>query len=138
MKRNRLVQATIAAFLVLAAGDFLMHGQWLRAFYDAHADWWRPASEMASRRHLVFLSEALLAALLAYIYPKGHESRGATIEQGLRFGVLMGLLLYLPALLMKHVVYPYPTELLVKWFVGGMAQVTAAGVALSWVYGRTR
>ena len=129
--------AVFAGFIVLAAGDILIHRVWLRDLYDQLAQFWRPAAEMQARAWLPFLSEFALAFLLAHIYPMGYE-KGAPAGEGLRFGILMGLLIYLPATLMKYYVYPFPNYLFIVWFLRGVGEVALAGLAIALAYKQIR
>lgn len=128
--------AVLAGFVVLTAGDILIHQIWLKGLYHELSQFWRPAEQMRANTWLPFLSAFSLAFLLAHIYPKGVEGK-STLEQGLRFGVLMGLLLHLPSTLIKYYVYPFPNFLFAAWFVGGVVQVTVAGLAIALVYGKS-
>jgi hypothetical protein len=125
--------AVLVGFIILAAGDILIHQIWLGETYKSLQHLWRAPEEMKANAWIPFLSEFALAFLLATIFPIGYKGKDA-LGEGLRFGILMGLLLYLPAILMKYYVYPYPTYLLGVWFLGGMIEVTLAGIGIAAVY----
>jgi hypothetical protein len=125
--------AVLAGFVVLTAGDILIHEVWLKGLYRELAQYWRPADQMKANTWLPFLSAFSLAFLLAHIYPMGAQ-RKPGVTDGLRFGIWMGLLLHLPSILIKYYVYPYPKYLFIAWFVGGTLQVTVAGVAIALAY----
>ncbi len=129
--------AVLAGFIILAAGDTLIHQIWLGETYRQLQHLWRPAEEMKALGWVPFLSEFALAFLLATIYPIGHKGKDP-LGEGTRFGVLMGLLLFLPSILMKYFVYPYPNDLLGVWFVGGMMEIIAAGVGIAFAYQKGR
>ena len=134
MKKNQSFWlAVLAGFIVLAAGDTLIHRIWLGGTYQQLAHFWRPAEEMRANAWLPFLSEFSLAFLLAVIFPIGYERKTAA-GQGLRFGILMGLLIYLPSTLMKYYLYPYPRFLFGIWFISGVLEVAVAGLAVSLIY----
>ena len=131
---KRWVRATIGAFATIFIGEFVIHELWLGGFYHAHASWWRAPQEMQALMGVLILSELTLAALLTLVYAKGYEPNKDAAGQGFRFGFLMGLLLYVPAVLMKHFVYPYPAPLLLNWLLGGLIEITAAGVVIGALY----
>ena len=118
MDVKRWLLAAGGAFAAIVLGDYVIHQVWLGDLYRATASWWRPAAEMRSLMGLMFLSEAALAMLLALLYTKGYEAPKGGAGQGLRFGVLMGLLLAVPSSLMKAFVYPYPADLILSWMLG--------------------
>ncbi|MBI4003758.1 MAG: hypothetical protein HY353_01940 [Candidatus Omnitrophica bacterium] len=134
MDLKRWLLATAGAFAVILLGDTVIHHMWLGDFYRANAQWWRPATEMEAMRGLMFVSQALLAALLTFIYMKGYEPGKGSLGQGFRFGVLMGLLLAVPSSLMHLVVYPYPAALVLSWLVGTLLEVTLAGIMIGYIY----
>ena len=134
MNLKRWVLATLGAFVVIAMADFVIHEVWLGEFYRMHAEWWRPADEMKARMGCMFTSHFLLAALLTVVYSKGYELGKGGLGQGLRFGLLMGLLLFLPKTFMMHFVYPYPVSLLVSWLIGEVIEVTLAGLMIGALY----
>ena len=134
MNLKRWAAATLGAFVVIAGVDFLIHEVWLGEFYRMHTEWWRPADEMKARMGYLFVSHLLLAALLTVVYGKGYEAGKGRLGQGLRFSVLMGLLLFLPKTFMMHFVYPYPVSLLVSWLIGEVIEVTLACAVIGLLY----
>ena len=134
MSWKRRLLATLGAFVAIFAMEFVIHHVWLSDFYKAHAEWWRPEAEMKSMLHLMWLAQIVLAALLTTVYAKGYEVGKGSLAQGARFGFLIGLLLMLPSSLVDYVVYPYPVSLVASWFVGGVAEITLAGVVIGALY----
>ena len=134
MNLKRWVMATLGAFGVIAIGDTVIHRCWLGGFYRANPQWWRPAEQMQSLVGVMVAGELFLAAILVFLYAKGYEAGKGTLGQGFRFGLLMGLLLLVPSLLMKHVVYPYPVPLLLNWFIGGLIQIVLTGIMIGYLY----
>ena len=134
MDLKRWLLATAGAFAIVLLGDTVIHHMWLGDFYRANAQWWRSAAEMEAMRGLMFVSQALLAALLTFIYMKGYEPGKGSLGQGFRFGVLMGLLLAVPSNLMHLVVYPYQASLVLSWLVGTLVEVTLAGMMIGYIY----
>ena len=134
MSVKRWGLATLAGFVVVSATEFVIHHQWLGPFYMAHAEWWRPEAEMKGLMPFMCLAQLSLAALLALVYTKGYESKKGGVGQGVRFGLLLGLLLTVPANLLNYVIYPYPTSLLMSWVIGGLVEATLAGAAIGAVY----
>ena len=134
MNLKRWLLATVGAFVVIVATEFMVHHVCLGEFYNAHPQWWRPEAEMTSMMPLMFVAQAVLAALLALVYAKGYEPGKGGLTQGFRFGVLIGLLLMLPTSLVNHVVYPYPLSLIFSWFTGGLLEVVLASLVIGTLY----
>ena len=137
MDVRRLLRAVVAAFVVLVPVDFLIHEVWLGGFYRQHPEWWLPAAEMKARMPFMFLSHLALALFLALVYAKGYEEDKGRLSQGVRFGIVIGLLLQVPKQLMLYFVYPYPVSLLMAWGVGGLVETMLVGAALGALYRET-
>ena len=134
MDTKRWLMATVGAFGVIVVADFLIHNVWLGETYRQTAQWWLPAQEMQARMGFMVGAQIALAGLLALVYAKGYEPGKGTATQGFRFGVLMGLLLGLPQMLMQHFLYPYPLSLLLNWLLGGLVEVAVAGIIIGYLY----
>ena len=89
---------------------------------------------MQAMMPLMFLAQLFSAALLSLVYAKGYEAKKAGVPQGVRFGLLIGALLVVPNSLMSHVIYPYPSSLILSWLVGGMSEVILAGAVIGLLY----
>jgi len=126
--------AVVGAFAVIFAVEFVIHQLWLGPFYKAHAEWWRPEAQMQLLMHLMLLAQLAMAVLLTIVYTKGYEVGKGGVAQGARFGLLIGLLLLLPNSLMYYCIYPYPVSLLISWFIGGLIEVTLAGMVIGAIY----
>ena len=138
MNFKRWIVATVGAFVAIFASDFVIHHLWLSGFYHAHAQWWRPEAEMKSFMPFMLLSQVSMAALLAVVYAQGYEKGKGSLSQGARFGLLIGLLLLLPNSLMTYCIYPYPVSLIQSWFLGGLAELTLAGIVIGALYKPTK
>ncbi len=134
MDLKKWLTATVGAFVVIFASGFFIHHVWLGEFYHAHAQWWRPESEMQGMMHLMLLGQLFLAGLLALVYTKGYEKKKNGIEQGVRFGLLMGALLLAPNTLVYYCIYPYPASLLLSWLIGGMVEMILVGAVIGVLY----
>jgi len=86
----------LLASLAGAAVMFLLSGLWhavlLKDFYAAQFGAAVRAEPLVSFSFLSYLS---LAILMAIVFPFGYKG-GAVVKEGLRFGILMGLLCRLP------------------------------------------
>jgi len=74
---------------------FILSGLWhmviLKSFYTEHL-----TATLAEPNILfIVLGYLILAALMAYLYPLGYKG-GPPLKEGLRFGIIIGLLWYLP------------------------------------------
>ena len=78
MNVKRLLLAIAAAFVITYATDFLVHGVWLNPDYLAAISLWRPATEMRTFQHWVFLAQLICVATFVIIWAKGFAGRDIT------------------------------------------------------------
>ena len=135
MNPKKWLSATVVGFLVITASDFTLHHLWLKSVYMEHPEFWRAPAEMKMRMPFLFLGEFLSAMLLAFIYPIGYQKKSPGSE-GIRFGLLLGLLVFLPQNLIAYFIYPFPTKLFVAWTFGGVVEYAFAGIAIGLMYGK--
>ena len=92
---NKFLLSTLATFLILFALDFVWYGYLMSNFY--------PTDGMRASPIWLYLSVGYLifSLLFSYMYPKGVEGSNKTV-QGLRFGILIGLLIGLPFAFIEH------------------------------------
>jgi hypothetical protein len=67
-----------------------------------------------------------------YIFSKGYEGKG--IIEGAKYGLIIGLIVYLVGSYNQYVVYPLPYGLVLKWFIYGTIELIIAGIVLVFVY----
>lgn len=112
--------------------DFLIHGVWLRADYQASASLWRPEPEMQARLGWLMGGEMLAAVTFVLLYAKGFAELRC-LRCACIYGVTMGLFSEASTLI-NYAVLPLPPVLALKWFAAGIAQGLLAGVIVFLAY----
>ncbi len=85
---------------------------------------------------LLTLNHIIFALLLAYIYPIGYKG-GSPVTEGFRFGVLMGLIMFVPTGLVVRAAWEVPItayfflDIIVAAVVTGLM-----GIAIGIIYSR--
>ena len=132
MKLNakRFIIAVIAVFVSFQILDFIIHFIILGPTYQDYKDLWRP--DMMSKLWIMYISSFILSFLFIYIFAKGYEGRG--LAEGIRYGIIIGLLIYAVGALNQYAVYPISFSLAVKWFVYGMIEFIICGIVAAWIY----
>ncbi len=75
---------------------------------------------------------------MAYIYPKGYGG-GPAVQEGLKFGVIMGVLSELPTSLVAYGAFDTGTlDLILVETIGHLAMVGVGGIVIASVYGRNQ
>jgi hypothetical protein len=134
MNAKRWALASLAVFLVLAVLEGVIHGVLLSGLYQQTSSVWRPQSEIQRNMLLMYLGYLIFAPVFVLIYSKGYEPNKDGLMQGVRFGLIAGLLLSASQTLGWYAVLPIPAILAVWWFVAGMVEAVAAGVAVGLLY----
>ena len=131
MNYSRLALAAVSAWVVSLGLGFVVN-TWLMAdIYEAHAHVFRPQADM--NLPLGFGVQLVAFFAFAYIYAKGYE--GTTgVQEGLRFGVLVGLLLIGFATTWSYVTLPVSGTMGAYWTVDTLLQMAIYGAVVGFLY----
>ncbi|MDQ3175886.1 MAG: hypothetical protein M3Q91_19600 [Acidobacteriota bacterium] len=111
MNVKKLVLTIAVVFVAANLAGFLIHAILLRPDYMAVKEHYRPeGQEMMLWICLAYLSFAVGSVI---VYAKGVENK-PWLGQGIRFGILMWLILAVPSFFIAYAVQPVPTILMVK------------------------
>ena len=104
MNVKKLVMSAIAGFVAM----FIISGLWymvlMKGYYnDQFADVYRPEFKMV----WIVIGYLVWAFLMAYIYPIGYKG-GPPVKEGLKFGILVGLISVLPIGLVLYGAHTVP------------------------------
>ena len=135
MNYTRVGLAALAVWASYMAVGYLVHGVMLSDVWTAlHRDGAVRTEAMARTVIPVGFGLALPGSLVfAYAYAKGYEG-GPGIQEGLRFGVLVGLLLVAFGVGWSYVTFPVPLEFLIWMSVAMVIQFAALGMVAGLVY----
>ncbi len=137
MNFNRVGLAALAGWVTYMVLGFLIHGVMLD-------DMWQGlirdgvARSTANANALLPLGMALAlpgALAFAYAYAKGYEG-GSGLQEGLRFGVLVGLMLVIFGITWNYNVFPLPTNYLTSVAVATVIEFAAIGMVVGLIYRR--
>ncbi len=108
----------------------MIHVVLLMGAYEATANVWRPMEEMKMSVSLARV--AVYALLFVFIFTKGYEGEG--VLEGARYGLWIGLLIWIPMAYTFYNVLPIPYSLAFKWWVFGTIQNIICGVVAALIY----
>jgi len=134
MKTKRFALASAAVFVVFAILEGIIHGVLLADIYQQTSSIWRPENDIQRNMLLMWLGYLIFAPAFVLIYSKGYEANKGGLPQGIRFGLITGMLLSASQSLGWYVVLPIPGVLAFWWFVTGMVEAVAAGAAVGVIY----
>ena len=132
MNLKRLLLAIVAVFAAIWISDFLIHGVWLRADYEASKSLWRPKPEMQARIGWLFAGELLASVIFVVLYARGFAAMNC-LRCACFYGAGMGLF-SAAATLINYTVLPLPGSLAVKWVAAAVAQGLFAGLIVYFAY----
>ncbi len=133
MNFGRVAMAAVAAWLAYLVVSPVVNNLLLADLYAQHAAVFRTAEAMRPHLVLGFASSLVGFFVFAYAYAKGYEGGRGAME-GLRFGVIVGLLLSSFAVVWNFVVLPLSGRLAVAWVVDTIVEMGLYGIVVGLIY----
>jgi putative flippase GtrA len=136
MNYPRIVLAGIAAWVVSIGLSYLIHDIWLLRLYQANAWAFRRAEDV---RELVSigLGVQLLASLaFAFMYARGYQGEGSRVGEGIRYGLVMAIVIDGFAVVWNYVTEPIAPRLGVLEVVAVIGQFGVYGAVVGLIYDR--
>ena len=131
MNHPRVALAAVAAWVVSVVLGYFVNAYLLMDLYAAHEALFRPQVEV--NVFLGFGAQLLAFFVFAYMYAKGYEGTSG-LQEGLRFGVLVGLLLLGFSSAWNYAVLRVSDALGMAWMIDGLVQMSIYGVVVGLVY----
>ena len=132
MNYGRLALAAVVGTVVDMAYGFVVYGLLLASQFGGYPGVYRPAEDMSYMPVLV--AGAFIAVLAAtFIYAKGYEGRSG-VEEGLRFGAVMGLFVVGYAALVNYAVLNIGRRLAVSLAAAGFIEWIVVGLVIGLLY----
>ena len=122
--------AVLVFFIVFQLIDFVTHSIILKDTYESLQHLWR--TDMSNYMWVYYVSSVILSFLFVYIFTRGYQGRGWL--EGLRYGILIGLLMQGVGMLNQFFVYPVPAGLVAQWFIYGMINYMICGIFVALIY----
>jgi len=128
---GRVAAAALVGWVVYLGLSPLVNNVLLADLYARHARVFRPQDEM----NVALGLGATLAGffVFAYAYAKGYEG-GAGAVEGLRYGVVVGLMLATFSVAWNYVVLPVSGTLAAAWIVDAIVEMAVYGAVVGLVY----
>ena len=128
--------ACVAGFVVFNVLEFIQHAVLLAPVYrkPGYAAVWNPPDVMKSRQWAMFLAYLILAVAFTKVYAQGYEDDKPPVGQGVRFGLLAGLLVAPLHALLQYMVFPVSLKLALAWTAGGILNCVILGVVTALLF----
>ena len=133
MNLARVAIAAVVAWVVYLGISFLVHTVLLRDLYLQHAGTMRPEAEQNAILPVGFFFALVGFFAFAYTYAKGYEG-GSGAQEGLRFGVLVGILICCFRVIWDHMVWPVSLQLTAAWMVEYIVEFAIYGSLVGVIY----
>jgi hypothetical protein len=129
---KRFWGAFVAVYIFCHVYGFLVHGVALDSTYKSLASVFRPETEMNRLMWVMFASSAIATFAFCFIFTRGYEGKG--VMEGVRYGLLIALLVGIPSALDEFWVYPIPLDLALIWAVTNLVYFAVGGALLAAIY----
>lgn len=118
-----IVVLAVAYFLL----DMLVWHVVLGGMVQANASLWRPMPEIESKMKVAYVGYVLFAWVFSWLFCKGLEAGKCTKQQGLRFGAMLGLLVWGVGNMLQYPFCPMSDNLYIGSAVCGIAEYAILG-----------
>ncbi len=135
MNKLRLILTIVVIFLLANFSGFFIHAIWLKQDYMPIAQHYRPEGQ--EKMHFIALAYLSFAIGSVLVYARGVEDKPA-LGQGLRFGLLMFLILTVPSFFIAYAVQPVPAVLMSKQVLAELVDKILLGIVTAFLYGKGR
>ena len=131
MNYPRVALAALVVWVAFLAVGYLVNAYMLAKLYAAHEALFRPDADV--NVVLGFGAQLLGFFAFAYMYAKGYEGTNGA-QEGLRFGVLVGLLLVGFGAAWNYAALRVSDALGVAWVIDGLVEMSLYGIIVGLVY----
>ena len=133
MNLARVAIAAVVAWIAYLGISFLVHTVLLRDLYLQHLGLMRPEADQNAVLPIGFFFALVGFFAFAYTYAKGYEGGSGRLE-GLRFGVLVGILICCFRVIWDHMVWPVSLQLTTAWMVEYIIEFAIYGSLVGIIY----
>jgi hypothetical protein len=133
MNFPRIAVAALAAWIVSLVVGFFVNDFLLADLLAANQAAMRPDAEMTARLPVGFALLLVGFFAFAYAFAKGYEGTNG-VNEGVRFGVLVGLVVLGFANVWQWVLYPITNGMLFAGVISSIVEMALYGAIVGWIY----
>ena len=134
MNYPRIVLAGVAAWVASIAVGYVINDVWLFRLYQANAWAYRRADDVRSLVYYGLGAQLLGCLAFAFAYAKSYEREGSGLGQGIRFGLVIAILIDGFATVWNVVTQPIAMRLGVLELIARVAEFGIYGAIVGLVY----
>jgi hypothetical protein len=133
MNLPRVAIAAVVTWVVYLGVSFVVHTMLLVDIYNQHRSVMRPEDQANAILPIGFVFALVGFFAFAYAYAKGYEG-GKGIQEGLRFGVIVGILICCFSTIWGYMVWPMSGMLLIAWMIDYIVEFALYGMIVGLLY----
>jgi hypothetical protein len=133
MNYARIATAAVVAWIVCLPVGFVVNDYLLAGVYAPNAAAMRPEAEMTANLPLGFVFLLIGFFAFAYAYAKGYEG-GTGWMEGLRFGLVVALVVTGFGLVWQYILYPITGQMAVAIIVDSILELMLYGAIVGAIY----
>ena len=131
MNTKRYIIASLIVFVAVVILDWIIHGLILSGTYKGYPEFF--VSEITGGSIILEIIAGLIFGFIfCFIFAKGYEGKG--ILEGVRYGLWIGILLFLPSMFCSWAFIKLPKSLPFWWLILGVIQMIILGIIASALY----
>jgi len=134
---RRIAIAGVVAWAASIALGYLVNNIWLLRLYQANAWAYRRADEMAALLPVGFGLQLLAFLAFAWAYARGYDGEGSGVLEGVRFGVVVAIMIDGFAIVWNYVTEPIALRLGVAQLIAFVGQFGVYGAIVGAIYAPT-
>jgi putative flippase GtrA len=136
MNYLRIVLAGVAAWLASIALGYLINDIWLFRLYQANAWAFRRPDDIAELLPIGLAAQLVACLAFATAYAKGYGGEGSAIGEGIRYGLVVAIMVDGFAVVWNYVSQPIATRLGVLELVARVGEFGVYGAVVGSIYRR--
>ncbi|HSL22990.1 MAG TPA: hypothetical protein VK886_15775 [Vicinamibacterales bacterium] len=133
MNFSRLTLAAVVAWVAFSVIGFVAHGVLMDDLYATHREILRSDADANARLPLAFAVSLVGFFAFAYAYAKGYEG-GSGAHEGLRFGVLVGVMLIAFVTIWDYMMFPLSRTFLLAMVIDYIVEFAIYGTIVGAIY----
>ena len=137
MSHRRIAIAAVAAWAASIALGYLVNQIWLLRLYQANAWAYRRAEEMTALLPVGYGLQLLAFVAFAWAYAKSYDGDGSGVLEGVRFGVVVAIMIDGFAVVWNYVTEPIALRLGLAQLIALVGQFGVYGGIVGAIYAPT-
>lgn len=130
---KKFIGAVVAAFALITAFGYLLHGYLLSDAYNALPNLMRTADDGAKHMPYLLFAQFVIAVALVWIYERGRQEK-PWMGQGIRFGIAMAAFGPAARFVIMWAVQQEPHQLAIHQICGDSIALLITSVVVARIY----